>query len=333
MLLAISGAEGWLARGAELQLGTLGGFILNFSITSEGALLLLAGCNPCLECYNSYLCEVTLARPRFPFHGNQQGESTLMDRDIHIYLSLMPEALIVSMLSPEQFGIYYAVGSLKKSRGQAMFFEIDPSFRNEFFRIDEAIKRCVPHDDGTPKSSIYVSVYRVLEHVPLDALLGLYLVTPDGRVLGLESTDEIPTNSGRFHLYQEITPVHPLVASTLSPQDFYELIVKTPTSLVSLPSICFVELRLGELAQDPVYGAVRDLPYSNMDHLRQCLVDLAGKLVNAKMIDRVHPAAFPYRMIKNGVFVGNEERLICYALPSQEELRSKHYRWWRSASM
>ena len=40
---------------------------------------------------------------------------------IHFYLSLIPEALIASMLSPEEFGNYYAVGSKKKSRGQAMF--------------------------------------------------------------------------------------------------------------------------------------------------------------------------------------------------------------------
>jgi hypothetical protein len=254
-----------------------------------------------------------------------------MDR--HLYLSLTPEALIVSMLDPEEFGVYYAVGSLKKARGQALFFELDPAFRHDFFRIDEGIRRCIPHEDGSPKRSIYVSVYRVLEHVPLDALRRLYLVTGDGRVLGLDRSECIPDNSGKFHLYQEIAPVHPLVASTLGPEDFYELIVKNPTSLVSLPAVCFVELRLGELANDPVYGAVRDLPYSNMDHLRQCLVDLSGKAVNAKMVNRVEPATFAYRMIKSGVFIGNEQQLLCFPLPSQEELRAQHYRWWRSANM
>jgi len=32
---------------------------------------------------------------------------------IHLYLSLSPEALIASMLSPEDFGSYYALGSAK----------------------------------------------------------------------------------------------------------------------------------------------------------------------------------------------------------------------------
>jgi len=251
----------------------------------------------------------------------------------HLYLSLTPEALIASMLGPEDFGVYYAVGTQKKARGQALFFEVDPDFQHDFFRIEEAVERCIPHDDGSPKRSIYISVYRVLEHVPLDALKRLYLVTPDGRVLGLDPTERIPDNSGLFHLYQEIAPVHPLVASTLSPRDFYELIVISPTSLVSVPAICFVELRLGELAQDPMFGAVRDLPYSNMDHLRQCLVDLAGKAVHTKMVNRVESSDFPYRMIKNGVFVGNGQRLLHFPLPSQQELRAQHYRWWRSAKM
>jgi hypothetical protein len=252
---------------------------------------------------------------------------------IHLYLSMIPEALIASMLTPEEFGVYYAVGTEKKARGQAIFFEINPDFRHDFLRIAEGVQRCVPHEDGSPKRSIYISVYRVLEHIPLDVIQKLYLVTQDGRVLGLGPSEVIPEDATGLHLYQEIAPVHPRVVSTLGPRDFYELIVKTPASLLSLPAVCFVELRLGELAQDPEYGVVRDLPYFNIDHLRQCLVELKTKTVHTKMVDRIHPASFPYRMIKNGVFVGNEERFLYFPLPSQEELRSEHYRWWRSANM
>jgi hypothetical protein len=253
--------------------------------------------------------------------------------DVHLYLSMIPEALIASMLTPEEFGVYYAVGTLKKSRGQAIFFEVDPSFRHDYFDIEEGVRRCVPHEDGRPKASIYISVYRALEHVPLDAVQKLYLVTQDGRGLGLEPSAEFPEERDELHLYQEIAPVHPLVVSSLGPHDFYNLTVKHPTSLISLPAICFAELRLGELADDPARGAVRDLPYSNIAHLRQCLVDLSTKIVHAKMVNRVHSASFPYRTIKSGVFVGNRERLVYFPLPPQEELRAKHYRWWRSANM
>ncbi|MFP4345140.1 MAG: hypothetical protein ACLFU8_10640 [Anaerolineales bacterium] len=252
---------------------------------------------------------------------------------VHLYLSMLPEALIASMLTPEEFGVYYAVGSQKKSRGQALFFELDPDYRHEDLPIEEGIERCVPHEDGTPKRSVYISVYRVLERVDLNAIQKLYLVTQDGRVLGIETSKECPVDTAGLHLYQEIAPVHPLVVSSLGPREFYNMIVNEPKTLLQLPAVCFVELRLGELGSNPEYGAVADLPYSNIDHLRQCLVDLRTKTVNAKMVDRIHPASFPYRTIKSGIFVGNRDQLLCFPLPSQEELRAKHYRWWRSANM
>jgi hypothetical protein len=254
---------------------------------------------------------------------------------VHLYLSMIPEALIASMLTPDEFGVYYAVGAEKKARGQAVFCEIDPGFRDDFFRIDEGVERCVPHEDGSPKRSIYISVYRVLEHIPLGAVERLYLVTQDGRVLGLDPTGDSPEETEGMHLYHEIAPVRARVVSALGPRGFYDLIVRNPMSLLSLPAVCFVELGLGELAKDPEYGAVRDLPYPGIDHLRQCLVDLQTKTVETKMVDRLVPASFPYRTIQNGLFMGRrvEERIIYFPLPSREELRADHYRWWRSANM
>ena len=63
--------------------------------------------------------------------------------DVHLYFSRIPEALIASNLPPEKFGQYYATGSSYKSKGQCIFFEVDPSFRNSYFDIDTALSRCV----------------------------------------------------------------------------------------------------------------------------------------------------------------------------------------------
>ena len=252
---------------------------------------------------------------------------------IHLYLSMLPEALIASMLAPEEFGVYYAVGSKKKSRGQAIFFEIDPAFRSKGLQIEEGIKRCVPHPDGSPKRSIYISVYRTLENISLDAVKKLYLTTPDGRTLGIEASAKVPDNGTGLHLYQEIAPVHPLVVSSYGPRDFYDLITRHPTSLLTLPAICFAELRLGELAEDPEFGDVADLPYANIDHLRECLAELATKLVHSKMVDRIHSGAIPYRTIKSGFYLGNKDKLLYFELPSRDELRANNYNWWRSANM
>jgi hypothetical protein len=252
---------------------------------------------------------------------------------VHLYLSLVPEALIASQLEPTEFGNYYAVGTKKKSSGQAIFFEVDPDFRNKYFRIEEGLSRCIPHEDGTPKASIYISVYRVLEHVPITALGKLYLVTQDGRSLGLDSSHQIPVLDDGLHLYKEIAPVSPLVASRLNPLEFYDLIVKNPTSLITLPAIAYAELRLDELAKDPLRGQVGDLPYSNMDHLREVLRDLKTKPVATKMVDRSSPTIFAYRTIKDGLYVGNDSEIAFYPMPSSEWLRENNYRWWRSANI
>lgn len=252
---------------------------------------------------------------------------------IHFYLSLIPEALIASMLEPEEFGSYYAVGTKKKSRGQAIFFEIDPKFKSAYFQTDEAVKRCVPHEDGSPKRSIYLSVYRVLENVPPASFGQLYLVTQDGRTLAIEKSRVLPEDESGLHLYREIAPVSPLVVSSLAPRAFYNLIVHNPTSLIKLPAICFAELRLGALADDPQNGDVGDLPYENIDHLRNCLLELRGKSIHTKMVDRMPSRIIPYRTIHNGLFVGNAEKLLFYALPTFEELKKSHYEWWRSATI
>lgn len=252
---------------------------------------------------------------------------------VHLYLSLIPEALIASMLSPEQFATYYAVGTTKKQHGEAMFIEIDPSFRHEFFRIDEGIERCVPHPDGTPKKSVYIATYRVLEHVPLKLMQELFLVTAYGQSLKLQPSKDIPDGENGLHLYQEIAPITPLVVSSFGPSRFYNFIIRDPQSMVHLPAIAFAELTLGELATDPEHGALKDLPYDHIHHLRECLVEVKDKRVHTKIVNRVQAPEFPYRTIKSGIFVGKPEGLLHFALPSREALRSDHYRWWRSANV
>ena len=252
---------------------------------------------------------------------------------VHLYLSLIPEALIASMLPPEEFGAYYAVGTHKKLRGQAMFAELDPELRHDFFRIEEGIARCVPHPDGSPKKSVYIATYRVLEHVPLSSIRQLYLVTSYGEALGLEASDAIPQGNDQLHMYQEIAPVTPLVVSSLGPREFYRFIAQDPESMIHLPALAFVELRLGALAENPEFGEVGELPYAYIPHLRECLVEIQDKTIHTKMVDRTHSVEFPYRMIKSGIYIGNREQLMFFPLPTREELRDRYYRWWRSAQL
>ena len=253
--------------------------------------------------------------------------------ETHLYLSVMPEALVASQLSPKAFGTYYATGSQKKSRSMATIFELDPDFRHPYFDMAAGYQRLVPHEDGSPKRSVYISIYRVLEHTSPSAVQRLYVTTRDGRTLGLDSSDVIPECEGGMHLYQEIAPVHPRVVSTLCPDDFCDLLYDPEKSMVTVPALCFVELTLGGLAENPESGSAQGLPYSNIDHYRECLAELKTKTVTVKMVDRIHREAFHFRTVKSGYYLGNAGKLLFFPMPSHEVLREEHYRWWRSAQM
>ncbi|HBP38724.1 MAG TPA: hypothetical protein DD640_08290, partial [Clostridiales bacterium] len=169
---------------------------------------------------------------------------------IHLYLSLIPEALIASMLEPADFAAYYALGEHDKPNGQAVFVEIDPTFRHEFFPIELGLARCVPGADGKPKSSVYISIYRVMEHIPITAMGDLYYVTRDGRSLRTGKTPAVQ-NDGGLHFYYELAPVRLSVVSSLGPVAFNELLLGHQKDFQGLPAIAFIEMELGELANDP----------------------------------------------------------------------------------
>ena len=156
---------------------------------------------------------------------------------VYLYFSLIPEALIASNLPPEKFGQYYATGSGYKSKGQCLFFEVDPSFRCDYFDIQAAIDRCVPAADGTPKHSVYISVYRVLEHLPVSALNKLYLSTAYGHTLGLERGELAAETAPGLHLYQDLAPVNSLVVSNLEPTAFYESVTSKPSKYIRFPGL------------------------------------------------------------------------------------------------
>ncbi len=253
--------------------------------------------------------------------------------DYHLYLSLMPEALIASMLNPEDFASYYALGGHGKTQGQAVFIELDPEFRSDFLPVEEGLVRCVPHSDGNPKRSVYISIYQVLEHVPASAMRDLYFVTKDGHALRVSPIVSTVNESG-LHYYQELAPVRPAVVSTLGPGDFFAFLMDSSEGFKGLPAIAFVELRLGELSLNPEKGSSHDLPYENMEHLRMCLSEIKTKKVTSKILDRNSSGLFLYRMVRNGIFVGSQkEGLFLYGMPPSAQLREKYYSWWRSANM
>lgn len=249
----------------------------------------------------------------------------------YLYFSVTPEALIASGLEPEEFGNYLAVGTQKRARGQAVFFELDIDKMGDLVSKKYIEENCAPRPDGTPKRTLYLSVYRVLEKIPLDALKSLYLTTDDGRVLKLDQAEFDGQTNESLYLYQELCPVNPRIASTLSPEKFVSYVCN-PKNNISVPKLFITQLELGPLANDPIGGDADDLPYSNIYHLRDCL---SGLLQNSnkftKTVVRFFKGDIAYRTCKNGFFIGDAKEFIFYPFPSKEELNKSHYTWWKSA--
>jgi hypothetical protein len=76
----------------------------------------------------------------------------------HLYLTLIPEALIASMLTPEEFASYYAIGEHDKPNGQVVFIEIDPSFRSETFSNRKSAGALCA-DAGRPSEKIGIHLH------------------------------------------------------------------------------------------------------------------------------------------------------------------------------
>ena len=249
-----------------------------------------------------------------------------------IYLTATPEALIASMLPPKEFGEYLSTGTKKTNRGQAMFFEVDLGQIENLIDMDSLNRRCVAKPDGQPKSSVYLSVYKVLEMIPLAALKSLYLTTDNGHTLELKKTpyDRASEVKNRLYLFQELCPVSPMIASDLAPAAFLKRLTDGSTPIV-LPKLFFVELKLGDLATNPKKGSIDYLPYANVGHLRDCLEILSGEYEKQmKTVQRVFSGNLLYRTIESGFYIGSNEEIIFYRYPTLTELEDLNYEFFRS---
>lgn len=256
----------------------------------------------------------------------------------HQYMIVFPiNALVASQLEPDQFAEYYTIGSSKHYEGKVIFAELDPSFRDPYFELDHYLALTVPHENGAPKKTKFVSSYSVLEHVNLKALKSLYLVTANGKALELESKPYTAVNEpGLVRIYQEIAPVTSLVASTLDQRAFGKYLT-TETRSKGAPKVCFTQYEL-DVAQFMCRNENRELmqsaiPDTNPARLYDYLTELKSQPEKKTKTVSLNSAlmAASYRLIRHGFWFAAADELLFYPIPSVAELEKNHYDWWRFA--
>ena len=247
------------------------------------------------------------------------------------YLSVFPtQALIASQLDPARFGSYMAIGKKNGSYERIIFIEVEGNF-GTYFDWNYAKERCVTHHDNRPKNSVWMSIYRSLEHTPLNVMKSMYLVTKDGRTLTIPKTEYAAVGNSNYYVYNELCPINPLVVSRLEPPEFAAFMTN-PQVRVSVPKVVFADLKTINLKDPEVTGNIGATYDRNLEHFTDCVktvLDDPQKM--NKNVERSHSESFSYNIINRGIYVGEGKQVAYYPMPTLTDLRQNHYDWARSA--
>lgn len=261
----------------------------------------------------------------------------MSDYQSRLYVILFPnKALVASQLGPEQFARHYRVGSTRYYQGRLVFVELDSAFRHPYFDINGAYEHLVPHEDGRPKATRFVSCYRVLEHVNFAAMKSLYLADPDGNTFELTPGDYDKTHRpGFLRTYVEISPLRMLVMSSLDLPAFGE-VMTSKDNPKGAPSLFFTQVDLNidnflsEFERNPFMAP--PLPSVHPVKLRDAIYELRHKtdktykgLALSTDFERI-----PMRRVRHGFVFASGVEIKFYPMPSLAEIEERNMAFARS---
>jgi len=255
----------------------------------------------------------------------------------HLYMILFPNtALVGSQLGPQEFGKHFITGSSKYYSGKLIFAEVDIGFRHNYFKIDEMLADLAPHEDGRPKSTKYVSTYRVLEHVDYDAIQHLYITTPEGYTLDLApGAYEARHQPGLIRVFGEITPVSMMVLSDYNFMEFSKFITN-PASFVGAPKMFYtqIDLEIEEFLKEIDSNPLMQPPIPDIHPavLRRSILELRQyKDKHTKGLSLANSLGkISFRNLRHGFMFASQNQNKFFPLPSAEELERTNYKFWKS---
>lgn len=252
-----------------------------------------------------------------------------------LYQILYPNnSLVASQLDPEQFAKHYQVGTSRHYVGKVIFAEVDTDFRNDFFNLDEGFADVIPHEDGRPKATKFISSYRVLEHVDLDALKSLYLVTSNGRLLELkQGVHDKPHQPGLIRTYAQICPTTVLSMTKLNAVEYAQYITR-PMHSKWVPTLFFTQIELPteqflkDFEDNPFISP--PFPFVHPAKLRDAILELGNTDKESKGISlNSDLEKIPYTKIRHGFWLVNDNASVFYPMPDADMLNKEHHQFYR----
>ena len=254
----------------------------------------------------------------------------------HLYAILFPStALVGSQLDPLEFGRHFISGSTKYYAGKLIFVELDPNYRHPFLKIDQMLKTLTPHEDGRPRATKYVSTYRVLEHLDYDALMDLYITTPEGYTLALKAGPMGQERQpGLIRVYAEINPVSMLLLSDLGFGEFGKFIT-APDSRVGAPVMFFTQVELDsdeflkEYDDNPLLPA--PIPDIHPGVLKKAILELRQfKDKHTKGLSPASPLGkISFKNLRHGFLFASQDKTKFYPIPDIKVIEETNFKFWK----
>ena len=256
-----------------------------------------------------------------------------------LYAIMWPNhALVASNLGTNEFGRHYTTGSSRYFHGQVVFAEIDPAYRHDYFEIDRYMVEVVPKPDGSPKRTKFISTYRVLEHLDLQAFRDLFVTSVEGKVLPLKQAPyERQHDPGFIRTFQEICPLNAIVLSYMTPPEFGKFITD-PHQAKSAPKVFFTQINLdidafiSDLESNPFHGS--PIPNVHPQKLRDHILEIRGN-PNKKIKGISLDSAFgriSFLSLRTGFWIACGEDFLFWPIPDKATLERDHFEWLRSLS-
>ncbi len=258
-----------------------------------------------------------------------------MEYQKRLYQILYPNnSLVASQLTPEQFGKHFLVGTARHYEGKVIFTEVDANYRHDFFNIDEAMSAVFPHEDGRPKATKFISSYRVLEHIDLNAIKSLYLVTSNGRTLELkQGTHDTPHQPGFIRTYAQICPTTVLSMTKLDATE-YARYITDPSHNKWVPKLFFTQIEL------PVEQFLQDFeespfmappfPFVHPAKLRDSILELKKTDKESKGISlNSEMEKIPYTKIRHGFWLAQGQKSLFFPMPATETIKKENHQFYK----
>lgn len=254
----------------------------------------------------------------------------------HLYMILYPNAaLIASQYAPVDFAKHYSMGSTRHYDGKVIFAEIDENYRHPYFDIETGIRSLVPHEDGRPKATKFISTYRVLEHVNFDAIKHLYLTNPDGSCLELDRAVYDKTHKPDFLRIMAV--IHPVRMLVLTNFDFpqYGKWITEPGNPKGAPKAFYTQFDLNiedflkDFEDNPLMNP--PLPGLHPSKLRDAIIELrTSSIKHTKGLGLdCNLNKKSYGGIRHGFMFASQEGEVFFPFPGLDEIEKKNYKFFK----